>query len=246
MLPLSEIENKAADPTCATHCPYCSLQCGMHVRFEDNGGWTVTKRDFPTNRGGLCQKGWSAAELLENPQRLRTPLVRDSRSEPLRPTTWDDALARVSAAIECTQKRCGRDAVGMFGGGGLTNEKAYALGKFARVVLRTSQIDYNGRFCMSSAAAASIKAFGLDRGLPFPLADMARTGAILLVGSNLAETMPPVMQYFQEQKERGGSLIVVDPRATPTAAAATLHLQITPGTDSALANGLLHIAVKEG
>src|ERR1019366_5058184 len=140
----------------------------------------------------------------------------------------------------------GKDSVGIFGGGGLTNEKAYLLGKFARVALRTSQIDYNGRFCMSSAAAASIKAFGIDRGLPFPLADIAGAETILLIGSNLAETMPPVMQYFQEQKNSGGSLIVADPRATPTTAAATLHLQITPGTDAALANGLLHIAVKDG
>jgi assimilatory nitrate reductase catalytic subunit len=131
------------------------------------------------------------------------------------------------------------------GGGGLTNEKAYLLGKFARVALRTSQIDYNGRFCMASAAAASIKAFGIDRGLPFPLADIPHAATILLVGSNLAETMPPVMQYFQRQARNGGSLIVVDPRLTPTAAAATLHLQITPGTDSALANGLLHIALRE-
>jgi assimilatory nitrate reductase catalytic subunit len=75
---------------------------------------------------------------------------------------------------------------------------------------------------------------------------VAQAETILLVGSNLAETMPPVMQYFQEQKERGGALIVVDPRATLTSAAATLHLQITPGTDAALANGLLHIARKEG
>ncbi|CAM5492885.1 Assimilatory nitrate reductase catalytic subunit OS=Streptomyces albaduncus OX=68172 GN=FHS32_000517 PE=4 SV=1 [Streptomyces griseoloalbus] len=78
----------------------------------------------------------------------------------------------------------------MFGGGGLTNEKAYALGKFARVVLGTSQIDYNGRFCMSSAAAAGNLAFGLDRGLPFPLEDIPRTGCVILVGSNPAETMP--------------------------------------------------------
>jgi len=97
---------------------------------------------------------------------------------------------------------------------------------------------------MSSAAAASIKAFGIDRGLPFPLTDIAHSDTILLVGSNLAETMPPVMQYFQEQKSHGGSLIVVDPRATVTAASSTLHLQITPGTDAALANGLLHIAIK--
>jgi assimilatory nitrate reductase catalytic subunit len=218
----------------------------MHVQSTDQGFWTVTGRDFPTNRGGLCQKGWTAAELLGSADRLQTPLVRDHRSAPLQPASWDEALDRIVAAIKRAQHLYGKDGVGVFGGGSLTNEKAYLLGKFARVALRTSQIDYNGRFCMSSAAAASIKAFGLDRGLPFPLADIAHAGAILLVGSNVAETMPPVMQYFQEQKERGGSLIVVDPRATATATASTLHLQITPGTDAALANGLLHIAIREG
>jgi assimilatory nitrate reductase catalytic subunit len=203
--------------------------------------WTVVERDFPTNRGGLCRKGWSAAELLNSPQRLLTPLIRDRRGAPLHSATWEEALDRVIAAIRQIQSQHGRDAVGVFGGGGLTNEKAYVLGKFARMAPRTSQIDYNGRFCMSSAAAASIKAFGIDRGLPFPLADIAKADTVLLVGSNLAETMPPVMQYFRGQK-----LIVVDPRITPTAHASTLHLQITPGTDAALAMGLLHIAMKQG
>ena len=245
MLPLSEIENDAEVLACATHCPYCSLQCGMHLQ-PARGSWTVVERNFPTNGGGLCQKGWTAGELLGHPERLRTPLVRDKRSAPLRPATWEEALERVTSSIKRAQEKYGRDGVGVFGGGSLTNEKAYLLGKFARVALQTSQIDYNGRFCMSSAAAASIKAFGLDRGLPFPLADIPRADAILLVGSNLAETMPPVMQYFREQKARGGSLIVADPRATATAAASTLHLQLTPGTDAALANGLLNIAIKEG
>ncbi len=247
MLHLVDTESRATVRACATHCPYCSLQCGMELRAASSeDAWTVAERDFPTNRGGLCQKGWTSAELLGHSDRLRTPLVRDRRDEPLRPASWEEALDRITSAIGRAQQRYGRDAVGVFGGGSLTNEKAYLLGKFARVALRTSQIDYNGRFCMSSAAAASIKAFGIDRGLPFPLADIAQAKAVLLVGSNLAETMPPVMQYFQEQKQRGGSLIVVDPRATPTSAAATLHLQITPGTDAALANGLLHIAMKEG
>jgi assimilatory nitrate reductase catalytic subunit len=194
----------------------------------------------------LCQKGWTSAELLTAPDRLRSPLVRERRTDPLHPASWEEAIERIAGAIEKSQEAYGRDSVGVFGGGSLTNEKAYALGKFARVALRTSQIDYNGRFCMASAAAASIKAFGIDRGLPFPLADIARTGTVLLIGSNLAETMPPVMQYFHEQKQRGGSLIVVDPRATPTSALATLHLQITPGADAALANGLLHIAINDG
>jgi assimilatory nitrate reductase catalytic subunit len=242
----SDASGAAAARLCATHCPYCSLQCGMNLQPSPDDSWTVVERDFPTNRGGLCQKGWTAAELLNSPDRLLTPLIRDRRADTFRSASWEEALDRVALAISRTQEQHGRDAVGVFGGGSLTNEKAYLLGKFARIALRTSQIDYNGRFCMSSAAAASIKAFGIDRGLPFPLGDIPRTEAILLVGSNLAETMPPVMQYFQQQKDNGGALIVVDPRATPTAAASTLHLQITPGTDAALANGLLHIAMKEG
>jgi assimilatory nitrate reductase catalytic subunit len=229
----------------ATHCPYCSLQCGIELQHAASG-WTLAGRDFPTNRGGLCQKGWTAAELLTSPERLQTPLVRDRRDAPLRPATWDEALDRITDAIRRLQRAHGHDAIGVFGSGSLTNEKAYALGKFARVALRTSQIDYNGRFCMSSAAAGALGAFGLDRGLPFPLIDVASAGAILLVGSNLAETMPPVMQHFEEQRRHGGVVIVADPRLTPTAAAATLHLQLTPGTDTALLNGLLHITIQAG
>jgi assimilatory nitrate reductase catalytic subunit len=221
-----------------THCPYCALQCAMTLR-AGAGGVTVEGRDFPTNRGGLCQKGWTAAELLDHPERLTTPLVRvDGR---LRPATWEAALDRVVAGIAAVQRRHGTDAVAVFGGGGLTNEKAYALGRFARVALRTRNIDYNGRFCMSSAAAAGNRAFGVDRGLPFPVSDIADAGAVLLVGANPAETMPPFVRHLA-----GERLIVVDPRLTATARRAALHLQPTPGTDLALANGLLHIAVTEG
>ena len=111
-------------------------------------------------------------------------------------TTWEAALDRVARDIQRVQARHGADAVGVFGSGALTNEKAYLLGKFARVALGTSNIDYNGRFCMSSAAAAATRAFGLDRGLPFPLEDIAHANVVLLAGSNVAETMPPLMQYF--------------------------------------------------
>lgn len=228
----------------ATHCPYCALQCGMNLIAEETV--SVAPRAFPTNQGGLCQKGWTAAELLAHRERLTSPLIRDSATGKLRPATWDAALDRIAAEITLAQRRYGRDAVGVMGGGGLTNEKAYMLGKFARVAIRTRNIDYNGRFCMSSAAAAGLRAFGLDRGLPFPLEDLPGAEVILLAGANVAETMPPIMRYFEEHRRRGGHLIVVDPRATPTARAASIHLQLTPGTDAAVANGLLHIATAEG
>ena len=228
----------------ATHCPYCSLQCGVTMRLQAPRPPVLEPDDFPTNRGGLCAKGWSAAELLDHPERLTTPLVRDGGE--LRPSTWDEALDRVTEAIRAAQERHGRESVGCFGGGGLTNEKAYQFGKFARVALRTPYIDYNGRFCMSSAATAGNRAFGVDRGLPFPLADIAGAQTVLLVGSNPADTMPPAMQYFDTGRANGAAHIVVDPRYTATAKGSTLHLQPTPGTDLALANGLLHIAIREG
>ncbi len=242
----------------ATHCPYCALQCGMTLHAVETAagdarglreramGVTVEPRATVTSPGGgLCQKGWTAGELLHPARRLTTPLARAHRGAPLVPVSWDYALDRVVTEIRRTQDAHGRDAVGILGGGGLTNEKAYALGKFARVALRTREIDYNGRFCMSSAAAGQNKAFGVDRGLPFPLTDLAAADTVFLAGSNLAETMPPVMRLLSEQKARGGHLIVADPRRTPTAREATLHLQLTPGTDLALALGLLHIALAE-
>jgi assimilatory nitrate reductase catalytic subunit len=226
----------------ATHCPYCSLQCGVTMRLNPKP--VLEPADFPTNRGGLCAKGWSAAELLDHPERLTTPLVREH--DKLRPATWEEAVDRVVEAIRAAQDRYGPDSVGCFGGGGLTNEKAYQFGKFARVALRTPYIDYNGRFCMSSAATAGNRAFGVDRGLPFPLADIAHAQTVLLVGSNPADTMPPAMQYFDAGRAQGAAHIVVDPRYTATARGSTLHLQPTPGTDLALANGLLHIAIRAG
>ncbi|WP_181777015.1 molybdopterin oxidoreductase family protein [Amycolatopsis pittospori] len=217
-----------------THCPYCALQCGMSL-----DGARVTPRDFPVNAGGLCQKGWTSGELLTSPSRLTTPLIRVDGE--LRPASWDQALDLVAHRLTEIRAARGADAVAVFGGGGLTNEKAYLLGKFARIALGTSQIDYNGRFCMSSAAAAGIKAFGADRGMPFPVTDLAGADAVLLIGANPAETMPPFTQHL-----RGADLIVVDPRRTPTAELAGLHLAPAPGTDLALAQGILHAVVADG
>ncbi|MGN6160507.1 MAG: molybdopterin oxidoreductase family protein [Marmoricola sp.] len=231
-----------------THCPYCALQCGMHLEVTDTGDLEVSPRDFPTNRGGLCQKGWTSARVLTATDRLTTPLLRDAEGV-LQPATWDHALGFIADRVREIQAESGKDAVAVFGSGGLTNEKAYQLGKFARLALGTRHIDYNGRFCMSSAAAASNRALGLDRGLPFPLADVGDAAAVLLLGSNVADTMPPLVQHLGNVREAGG-LIVVDPRHSATAAltdgGAGVHLQPLPGSDLALLLGLLHIVVAQG
>ncbi|MGR0158387.1 molybdopterin oxidoreductase family protein [Paenarthrobacter nitroguajacolicus] len=250
-----------------THCPYCALQCAMTLTpaapavsgtaagpaptagpAKPDVPLEVSGRDFPTNRGGLCRKGWTSASLLRHSGRVTEPMLKGSDGVH-QPISWDQALMLVTAAVKDTQQRYGNDAVGVFGGGGLTNEKAYLLGKFARLALRTSRIDYNGRFCMSSAAAAGNRAFGVDRGLPFPVTDLDTASVILMLGSNVAETMPPFVQHLQGARDVGG-LIVVDPRRSATASFTSdgggLHLQPTPGTDLALLLGISHVVVHEG
>ncbi|MEB0307099.1 molybdopterin-dependent oxidoreductase, partial [Cryobacterium sp. 10I1] len=169
----------AARPGVDTHCPYCALQCAMtltptyaEIGMQSGGagagtdtaarpGLTVAGRAFPTNRGGLCKKGWTSAELLTSPERILTPMLRQPDGG-FAPASWAEALDLVAERLAGSRARHGADSVGVFGGGGLTNEKAYQLGKFTRVALGSSRIDYNGRFCMSSAAAAGNRAFGVD------------------------------------------------------------------------------------
>jgi assimilatory nitrate reductase catalytic subunit len=197
--------------------------------------------EFPVNEGALCRKGWTATGLRGHRERLTTPLVRDGATGELRAASWDEALGLVAGTLRELRTSYGADAVAVFGGGGLTNEKAYQLGKLARVALGTSQIDYNGRWCMSSAASAANRAFGIDRGLPFPLADVEHTDVLVLVGSNLAETMPPAARHLDRLRENGGHVVVIDPRRTPTADRADMFLQPVPGTDLPLALGVLHL-----
>ncbi|WDV51795.1 molybdopterin oxidoreductase family protein [Streptomyces coeruleorubidus] len=226
--------------TVGTHCAYCALQCGTRLHRSGQAVEVEPSPDFPVNQGGLCQKGWTAPVLITAPDRLRTPLVRGAGGE-LAPAGWDEALDLIARRLQRLRAEHGPDAVAVFGGGGLTNEKAYALGKFARVALGTSRIDYNGRFCMSSAAAAGNAAFGIDRGLPFPVTDLSGADVVMLAGANPAETMPPLMRHLTRPR-----LVVIDPRRTRTAEQAALHLQPAPGTDLALALGLLHLAVTDG
>jgi len=240
-LPLTQIDELAI----RTHCPFCAYQCGMIVGDGASDAPAAVQGDpyFPVNNGELCIKGWTSTTLLRHPERITTPLIRSSGE--LREATWDAALDCVAEAIQKTKREHGADAVGVFGSGALTNEKAYLLGKFARVAIGTANIDYNGRYCMSSAAAGANRAFGIDRGLPFPVSDIEKADVILLVGSNAADTLPPIMQWFDKQKKAGGRLAVIDPRRTATARAADLFLPATVGSDLALANGLLYIAIEE-
>lgn len=228
-----------------THCPYCGMQCGMNLKVNAEGEvFGVEPRDFPVNKGRMCPKGVTAYQQINHPQRLTYPMMRKGgKGSPLERCTWDEALDAIVRSFKDVQARLGGNAVSIYSGSSLTTEKTYLMGKFARVAVGTGNVDYNGRLCMVSAAYGNNKAFGIDRAAN-PWSDIALADVIFAAGTNTAECHPLTMPYIWEARDRGGKLIMVDPRVTPAARTADIHLQIRPGTDTALANSIVHEMVK--
>ena len=228
-----------------THCPFCGMQCGMNLKVDAEGHvFGIEPRDFPVNKGRYCPKGVVAYQQINHPQRLLYPMMRrNGKDSPLERCSWDEALDRIVRTFRDIQARYGQNAVSVYSGSSLTTEKTYLMGKFARVAVKTGHVDYNGRLCMVSAAAGNNMAFGVDRAAN-PWSDIALADVLFSAGTNTAECHPLTMPYIWEARDRGAKLIVVDPRVTPSARTADVHLQIRPGTDTALANAILHQMIK--
>ncbi|HLN63387.1 MAG TPA: molybdopterin-dependent oxidoreductase, partial [Symbiobacteriaceae bacterium] len=229
----------------ATHCCFCGMQCGMYIRTNEETGKVAgvePRYDWPVNEGRLCPKGVLAYTQLDNQDRLTKPLVR--RGDRLVATDWDDALDAVVRGIRSVQEKHGKDGFAVYSGSSMTNEKCYLAGKWARIAVGTRHIDYNGRLCMSSAAAGYNKSFGIDRpGCSWT--DILETDLLLVAGSNTPECHPTGITYLWKALDRGARLIVIDPRETHIARAAHLHLKLRPGTDAAVSMAMLHVLIEE-
>jgi assimilatory nitrate reductase catalytic subunit len=230
-----------------THCCFCGQQCGIQLKVKDN---VVTGfepwYDFPFNRGMLCPKGVKRYLQGAHPDRLLTAFKRDtSVPEGFSPMGYLEAITRVASEIGRIQKTFGNSAMGVLSGASLTVEKAYLMGKFARVCLKTPYIDYNGRLCMVSAGAGNKKAFGIDRAAN-PWSDIPKAELIWISGANVAECAPITTEYVWQARENGARIIVVDPRITPLARTCDLFLPVKPGRDIALFNGVLHLMIEKG
>lgn len=230
------------DKLVKTHCCFCGMQCGIQLKVKDNRivGFEPWM-EFPFNEGRLCPKGVERYLQNNHPDRLMQPLQR-VQGKGFEPVTWDQAMEHTVNEIGRIRQQYGNDAVGMLSGVSLTNEKSYMIGKFARVALKTANLDYNGRLCMVSAGAGNKKAFGLDRSSN-SWEDLKHARVILIAGSNVSETFPTLIHYIWEARDHGAKLIVVDPRVTPIARTADLFLPVRPGTDSALFGAMLKILV---
>ncbi len=233
------------DRVVKTHCCFCGQQCGIQLKVKDNRvvGFEPWE-EFPFNRGKLCPKGVKRYMQDEHPDRLKSPLERRA-GQGFVPISWEAALERTVREIRRIQQEHGNDAFAILSGASLTNEKAYLMGKFARVALRTANVDYNGRLCMVSAAAAAKKTLGIDRAAN-PWSDICKAKVVLVAGANVGECAPITTDYLWQARENGARLIVLDPRMTPVARTADLFIPVRSGGDIGVFHGMLHVMIQRG
>jgi assimilatory nitrate reductase catalytic subunit len=229
-------------------CPYCGVGCGVII--ESEGAQITGVRgdpDHPANFGRLCSKGstlhLTAAASITTQTRLLQPMRRASRGEAPQPMEWDAALDEIADRLTNSEP----DRVGLYISGQLLTEDYYVFNKFAKGLLGTNNVDTNSRLCMSSAVAGYKATLGADAP-PCSYEDLAHAQTVFIAGSNTAWAHPILMRRLEDAKRANPEQkwIVVDPRRTETAEVADLHLQILPGTDVALFNGMAHLLLWEG
>lgn len=231
------------DKIVETHCCFCGMQCGIKLLAKDNKivGFEPWM-EFPFNQGRLCPKGVQRYMQDNHPDRLKSPLI-NVPGFGYKAVDWEEAMDKTVSEIKRIQTQYGNDAFSVLSGVSLTNEKSYMVGKFARIALKTKNLDYNGRLCMVSAGAGNKKAFGLDR-TSNNYEDLEKAEVIIVTGANVSETFPTLTYWLWRARDNGAKLIVVDPRVIPLARTADIHLDIRPGTDSALFGAILNYMIQ--
>jgi sulfite reductase (NADPH) flavoprotein alpha-component len=235
-----------------TVCSYCGVGCGLvlDIGTGPDGRRTVLKasgdKEHPANFGKLCTKGATTADLLAAPGRLSTALVRPERGEEPVPEAVGVAITETARRLREIIDEHGPDAVSLYVSGQMSLEAQYLANKLAKGFMGTNQIESNSRLCMASAGTGYKLSLGAD-GPPGSYQDFEKADLFFVIGSNMADCHPILFLRMMERvKSAGAKVIVVDPRRTATAAKADLFLQIKPGADLALLNGLLHLLHAEG
>ena len=233
--------------TTPTQCPYCGVGCGLLADVDDDGRLKAVRGDprHPANRGRTCRKPLGLPFAVAAPDRATVPLYRAERDARFEPRAWDDVLATLAERLGAIAREHGPDSVAFYISGQLLTEDYYAINKLAKGYLGTNNVDSNSRLCMSSAVAGYSGAFGFD-GPPPAYADIALADCFLLLGTNTAACHPILWGRIRDRQAEGAFVICADPRRTPTAKGADLHLPVKPGTDLALLSALLHVVDRDG
>ena len=227
-----------------TTCPYCGVGCELLVGTHDDDIVTVVPaHDAPVNRGHACVKGRYAHGFVHAPDRVTQPMVRERGH--WRTVSWPEAIGAVARGFRDALERHGPGAVGVLASARATNEENYLLQKFARVVLRTNNVDCCARVCHAPSATALRSIFGTGAATnSFADIDEART--ILVCGANATENHPVVGARIKQAALSGASLVVIDPRRIELAAYAEVHLRPRPGTNVLVLNAIAAAIVEEG
>ena len=226
-----------------TICPYCAAGCGLFVAVEKE---RVTGIEYmpehPASEGALCSKGNAALEVIYHEDRLRHPLKR--KGDGWAQISWDEALDMIESNLGGVLRKHGPGSVGFLASSKCTNEENYLIEKMARC-LGSKNVDNCARLCHAPSVVGLNRTLGAA-GMTNPIADLANSKCIFVIGSNLAENHPILTRWIHRAKDAGAVVIVADPRMTHTAWMADIFLQLKPGTDVALLNGMAHVIIKEG
>jgi formate dehydrogenase major subunit len=227
-----------------TTCPYCAVGCQMEVGTRDGRIVAVVPTpDAPANRGHLCVKGRYGHGFVTAPDRVTRPLVRHDGA--WREVSWDEAIASAAGQLRRALDAGGPGAVGVLGSARVTNEENYLTQKLARAVLGTNNVDCCARVCHAPSAMALGTMLGTGAATS-SFSDIDAAATILLCGTNTTENHPVVGARIKQAALRGARLIVIDPRAIELAGHADVHLQLRPGTTTALLNAMAAVIVEEG
>ena len=230
------------DRTTTVVCGFCSTGCGLDVHLAGGEAVNLTpSADYPVNLGMACPKGWEALAPLRADDRATVPLARGADGVLAR-VSWDHALRRFVHGFRSLQERHGPDAAAFVGTGQIPTEELAFLGSLARFGLDIRHGDANTRQCMATAVAAYKESFGFDAP-PFTYRDLEVSDTIVLVGSNLCVAHPILWQRILRNGSRP-EIVVIDPRRTETAAAATQHVALRPKSDLVLFYGLARVFIE--
>ncbi len=248
----SDITMRSADHAVGTVCAYCGVGCGMvlQITTDPESGRrhiarSIGQEDHPANFGRLCTKGSTTADLLAAAGRAESAYTRADRGQPFKPVDTDTAIARSAERLRALIDKHGPDAIALYVSGQMSLEAQYLANKLAKGFIGTNQIESNSRLCMAGASSGYKLSLGAD-GPPGSYQDFDHADVFFVIGANMADCHPILFLRMMARVKAGAKLIVVDPRRTATAAKADLFLQIAPGSDLALLNGLLHLIVSNG
>ncbi len=235
---------QAPDATTAMICGFCSTGCSLTVHLKNGEAINLTPTvDYPVNVGMACPKGWDALTVLKADDRATAPLVRDANGRQ-RAVDWPTALKLFCERMKDIQRRHGPESVAFLGTGQIATEEMALLGSLAKFGMGMIHGDGNTRQCMATAVVAYKQSFGFDAP-PYTYDDFEQSDVIVLVGANLCIAHPIMWQRICRNPHQP-QIIVVDPRKTETAMAATLHLPLRPKSDLVLFYGLAHLLIRDG